>query len=165
MPWVIDRTGHIDSYNKNSNMGRKHPSFMKGMIMAQAQMERPQSTRLFVKFGATAALAILLNTPLQAQETVVQGKVQRSDIIQERVAYADLNLREQPNQLILVSRVKKAANRVCNIIYQGEPPMEVFQSGCRRKTYSDAKPQIELAIANAQNGKQIAMSFVVARSH
>lgn len=132
--------------------------------MTQIQTERPKIAHLLVKSGAIMALAISTATPLMAQDTIVQGKVQRSDLVQERVAYADLNLREQPSQLILISRVKKAATRVCRIIYQGEHPLALFESRCPYKTYSDAKPQIDLAIANARNGKQIAMSFVVARS-
>lgn len=132
--------------------------------MTNVQTDRPTIARLLVKFSATMTLAISIATPLQAQDTVVEGKFQQTDVVQERVAYADLNLREQPNQLILISRVKKAAKRVCNIIYRGEHPMAVFESRCPHKTYTDAKPQIESAIANAQNGKQVAMSFVVARS-
>lgn len=132
--------------------------------MTQRLYIRSENPRLSIKIGTTIALAITIGMPLQAQETVVEGKVQRSDLIQERVAYNDLDLREQPNQLILISRVRKAAGRVCDIIYRGEHPMAKFESRCPQRTYINAKPQIDLAFANAQNGKQIAMSFVVARS-
>ena len=137
---------------------------MKGIMMTQIKTERPHTAHLFIKFSAAMALAISTGTPLQAQDTVVEGKAQRSDLVQETVAYSDLNLREQPSQLILISRVKKAAGRVCSRIYHGEHPTVILESRCPYKTYSDAKPQIDLAIANAQNGKQVAISFVVARS-
>ena len=137
---------------------------MKDMMMTQVQTERPHIARLFIKIGATVALAISTATPVQAQDTVVQGKVQRSDVVQERVGYADLNLREQPNQLILIKRVKKAAMRVCNILYRAEGPMAVFESRCPHRTYHGAKPQIDLAIANSQNCRQVAISFVVSRN-
>lgn len=122
------------------------------------------TTLLSIRSGVALAMAMSIGTPLSAQDTVVEGKAQRSDLVQERVAYSDLNLREQPSQLILISRVKKAAGRVCNIIYRGEHPMVKFESRCPYKTYRDAKPQIDMAIANAQNGRQVAISFVVARS-
>ena len=137
---------------------------MKDIIMTHIQTERPQTARLLIKFGATMALAISTAIPLQAQDTVVEGKVQRSDVVERKVGYADLNLREQPNQLILISRVKKAAGEVCDILYRGEAPILKFHSRCPQTTYKNAKPQIDLAIANAQNGKRVAISLVVARS-
>lgn len=132
--------------------------------MTQLQTEWTGTARPLVKFGAVMAFAILFGAPMQAQDTIVEGKFQRSDLVQERVAYADLNLREQPNQLILASRVRKAANRVCDVIYRGQHPIVKIESRCPQKTYKDAKPQIDLAIANALNGKHVALNFVVARS-
>lgn len=132
--------------------------------MTQLYPARSNSANLGTKVGVTMALAMSICTPLQAQDTVVKGNVQRSDIVQQSVAYADLNLREQQSQLMLFSRVRKAANRVCDIVYRGQHPLAKFESRCTQRTYSDAKPQVDLAIANAQNGKQVAMSFTVARS-
>ncbi len=132
--------------------------------MTQIQTAHSNTTSLFIKFGATIALAMAVGTTLQAQDTVVEGNVQRSDVVQESVDYADLNLRDKQNQMVLISRVRKAAGRVCNILYRGRSAMEKFESRCPQRTYSDTKPQIDLAIASAHNGKQIAISFVVARS-
>jgi UrcA family protein len=137
---------------------------MKGNTMTQKSTVRSNAAGKLIKFGATMAMAVLIGTPLQAQDTIVEGNVQRGEVVQERVAYSDLNLSEQPNQIILISRVRKAAGRVCNILYRGENPRVKFESRCPQKTYTNAKPQIDLAIANAQNGKRVAMTVVIARS-
>lgn len=133
-------------------------------MMTLSKTERSKIATLSVKTGAAIALALAIGTPVQAQDTVVEGKYQPSALIQERVAYADLNLREEPGQLILVSRVKKAAGRVCDIIYRGQHPIMKFESRCSYKTFRDAKPQIDTAIANAENGRHVAMTLVVGRS-
>ena len=151
------------SPKRMSIKGRKHPLQMKDNMMTQIQTEHSNTARLLFKLSATMALAISIGTSLQAQETVVKGNV-RSDLVQQRVATTGLNLSELPSQLILISRVKRASDRVCNIIHHGEHPMAKFESRCTQKIYSDAKPQIDLAIANAQTGKQVAISLVVARS-
>lgn len=132
--------------------------------MAQKQNVRSNVARLSIKLGVSLALTIAICTPLAAQDTVVEGKAQRSGTIEERVGYADLNLRDQQNQTVLISRVKKAADRVCDVIYRSYSSIEKFNSRCPHKTYRDTKPQIDFAIANAQNGKRIATSLVVARS-
>lgn len=90
-------------------------------------------------------------------------KPQRDGLVQERVSYADLNLRFKENQQVLISRVKGASTRVCNILYDGNRFGE-FASRCPQVVYRNARPQINLAIANARNGKQVAMSFVIAPS-
>ena len=110
-----------------------------------------------LKLAAVVALTISTTTPLFAQGTVVEGKAKRSDIVEERVSYSDLNLTNEQNQLVLISRVKKAANKVCDIIYRNEHPMIKFESQCPQKTFRNAKPQIDLAIAGAQNGTRVAI--------
>lgn len=118
---------------------------------------RPDAASLSLKLGAVLALAITATTPLFAQGTVVEGKAKRSDVVEERVRYADLNLMNEQNQMILISRVKKAANKVCDIIYRGQHPILKFESRCPQKTFRDAQPQIDLAIAGAQTGTRVAI--------
>lgn len=151
------------SPKRMSIKGRKHPLQMKDDMMTQIQTEDSNTARMFFTLSATMALALSIGTSLQARETVVKGKAS-SDLVQQRVATSDLNLTELPSQSILVSRVKKASNRVCNIIHRGQHSMAKFESHCTQRIYSDAKSQIDLAIANAQTGKQVAINLVVARS-
>ncbi len=123
----------------------------------------PTTTLRPIKSGAALAMAISIVMPLSAQDTVVEGKAQRSNTVEARVSYADLDLGNQQNQLLLVSRVRKAAVKLCDIVYHGYAPIEKFSSRCPQNTYRDAKPQIDLAIANAQNGSRVAINLVVAR--
>lgn len=105
---------------------------------------------------------VAVTTPLAAQDTIVEGTPQRSNYVEERVVFADLDLRNRDNQQILISRVMQASGRVCDVVYQGVSPIVKFRERCEQRSYRDTKPQIDLAIANARNGRQVAMSFVVA---
>lgn len=126
---------------------------------------RLRTGRLYTTLGCCITLAITATAPLFAQDTVVQGKVKRSDEVEQRVSYTDLDLENQSNQLILISRVKKAAGKVCDIIYQGQAPMMKFESGCTYEVYRNAKPQIDMAIANAGSGTRVAINLTAKRGH
>jgi len=119
-------------------------------------------THLSIKSGAALAMAMSIVTPLSAQDTVVEGKAHPSDIVEARVGYTDLDLRNEQSQLLLISRVRKAAGSICNIINHGDRSIAQY-SGCRRNIYLDAKPQIDSAIANAQNSSRVAINLVVSR--
>lgn len=116
---------------------------------------------LSIPLGITLAL-VTVATPLAAQDTIVEGTPQRSNYFEERVGFADLDLRNRDNQQILVSRVIQASGRVCDNVYRGVSPIVKFRERCVQRSYRYTKPQIDLAIANARNGRQVAMSFVVA---
>lgn len=133
--------------------------------MTQMFNLRLRTGRLYTTLGVFMTVAITAAGPLLAQGTVVQGKAQRSDLIERRVSYADLDLENQSNKLVLVSRVKKAARQVCDIIHSGEPVMMIFESGCTDEVYRNAKPQIDLAIANAGGGARVAINLTVKRSN
>ncbi len=109
-----------------------------------------------LKIGTIFALAASITTPLFAQDTVVEGKAKRSDVVERRISYSDLDLTSSQNQLVLVSRVRKAASKVCDILYHGQSPMMKFETRCPQSVYREAKPQIDLAIANAGNGTRVA---------
>jgi UrcA family protein len=136
---------------------------MEGIIMTLVQSFRSGAVGLSVPIGLVLALAAT-STQLAAQDTIVEGTPQRSNTVQERVDYADLDLRDRDNQVVLVSRVKKASGRVCDIVYKRESPVVKFNGRCPQRTYRDAKPQIDVAIANARDGRRVAISFVVAAS-
>lgn len=131
--------------------------------MTLKQTVRTSSANRMTRAGIILTL-VAITAPLAAQDTIVEGSPRRSNDVQESVNYADLDLRNQSNQQMLISRVRQASNRVCDIVLRGESPMVKFTSHCPQRTYRDAKPQIDLAIANAQNGKRVAISFVVAAS-
>jgi len=133
--------------------------------MTQMKNLMPRTGRLYVTLGVCMTLALTATAPLFAQDTVVEGKAQRSNVIEERVPYTDLNLENRSNQLVLISRVKKAAGKVCDIIHRGETLMMKFESGCTYKVYRNAKPQIDMAIANAGSGTNVAINLTAKRSN
>ncbi len=134
---------------------------MEGNIMTLKQTVRYNAASFSIPLGITLAL-VAVTAPLAAQDTIVEGAPQRSNYVEEKVGFADLDLRNQSNQQMLISRVRQASDRVCDVIYRGESPIVKFNGRCVQRTYRDAKPQIDLAIANARNGRQVAISFVVA---
>lgn len=133
--------------------------------MTKVKNLRLRVGRLYTTLGVCVTVAITATAPLFAQGTVVQGKAQRSDLIERRVSYADLDLENQSNQLVLISRVKKAAGKVCDIIYEGHAPMMKFESGCTYEVYRNAKPQIDMAIANAGSGARVAINLTAKRGN
>lgn len=137
---------------------------MEGIIMTLKQIVPISPVNRTIRAGIILTL-VAIPVPVAARETIVEGSPsQRSNLLQERVEYADLDLRNQSNQRMLMSRVRHASNRVCDIAFRGESPMVKFTSRCPQRIYRESKPQIDLAIANAQNGKRVAVSFVVAAS-
>ena len=131
--------------------------------MTLRQTVRTSSANRIIRAGIILTL-VATTTPLAAQDTIVEGSPRRSNNVQERVSYVDLDLRNQSNQQMLMSRVRQASNRVCDIVLRGQSPIAKFTNRCPQRTYREAKPQINLAIANAQNGKRVAISFVIAAS-
>jgi UrcA family protein len=110
-----------------------------------------------LSFVAAATMA----APLAAQDTLVKGRFIPKDQVQERVGFGDLDLREISNQKVLVSRVRQAARNVCDEVLKDELQEEKFYSRCPQTSFKNAKPQITRAIANAQNGRSVAMNLVV----
>jgi UrcA family protein len=109
----------------------------------------------------TFAVAATIATPLAAQDTLVKGRIIPKDQVEERVGFGDLDLREISDQKMLVSRVRQAARNVCDEVTKDDLWEEKYYSQCPRRSFKNAKPQIERAIANAQNGRSVAMNFVV----
>lgn len=124
------------------------------------------STALRQSAKSVTVLVLSLSTAqaVFAQDTVVQGKAHRTDVVEQRVRYSDLDLKYPHNQLVLVSRVKKAANKVCDVIYRGQAPMMKFESGCTQTVYRNAKPQIAMAINNAGSDTRVAIVLTTTRN-
>ncbi len=107
----------------------------------------------------------LVAAPLAAEEPVtVTGQPQ----LQERVSFADLDLRQWSAQQMLKRRVYRAAEKVCA---QAEGPLADSSLGygswflsappCTELTYKDARPQIASAVQRAKAGQQLAALAVV----
>ena len=113
-----------------------------------------------------ALAAALVVAPLAAEQPMT---VTGQSMAQERVSFADLDLRQSGAQQTLRIRVKRASDRVCR---QAEGPFpDVGVSGfgrddpsltCTDLTYADARPQLRAAIDRAKSGQQLAaMTFVI----
>ena len=110
-----------------------------------------------------ALAAAFVAAPLAAQEpTVVTGK--HRPAYQERVSFADLDLRRRSAQQTLKRRVYRAADRVCRQA-EGPLPSNSFGLGspltCTDLTYRAARPQIVTAIGMARSGQQLAAATFV----
>ena len=110
-----------------------------------------------------ALAAVFAAAPLAAEEaTVVTGE--RQPVYQERVSYADLDLRQGSARQALKVRVFHAADRLCTQA-EGTMPFSGIGLGssqsCTDLTYQDTKPQINAAIARARAGQQLAAMAVV----
>ena len=94
--------------------------------------------------------------------TMIIAKPGMADTGQQSVVVhtADLNLANKDGQLSLQRRVAHAVKSVCgdadirNLIAMKE------MSACRSIAMSGAKPQMELAIANARRGRSLASNDV-----
>ena len=107
-----------------------------------------------------ALAAALVAAPLAADEPMT---VTGQPLYQERVSFADLDLRNGSAQQALKRRVHNASERVC---IEAEGPFNanvgyMDQPSCTEATYADARPQIRTAIGRAKAGLQLATSLVV----
>jgi UrcA family protein len=106
--------------------------------------------------------AALVAVPLAAQESVT---VTGQPVLQERVSYADLDLRGGSARQTLKVRVYRAADRLCALA-DGPFPNNQFGLGsaptCAELTYADAQPQIRAAIDRANSRQpEMATNLVV----
>ena len=109
--------------------------------------------------------AAFVAAPLIADEPMT---VTGQQFYQERVSFADLDLRSGWAQQTLRRRVDNASERVCRDAYGPFTDTDFVPSGrinagmtCASLTYRDARPQIRVAIARAKAGLQLATSLVV----
>jgi UrcA family protein len=107
---------------------------------------------------------VLLTAPLFAEEPmIVRGHQQK--VYQERVGFADLDLRQSHDQRTLKTRVRNASERVC-LKAEGPFPEYGFALSkdasltCADLTYNNAKSQISSAIQGVEAGRQVAMALV-----
>jgi UrcA family protein len=104
-------------------------------------------TRTFVTLGLACALAA---TPaLAAPET--QSKV---------VRFADLDLTTQAGEQALRGRIARAAALVCGEADLRDLRATSLIDACRVSAMANAAPQMQVAIANARNGKAYAVNTV-----
>lgn len=96
--------------------------------------------------GVTASLLVGATTTQAAQNrpVVVYGELQQANI--EHVAYGDLNLAASADRKTLFSRVGSAVRNVCNFDAVG---IASDYRTCARLAWKDARPQIDTALAKA----------------
>lgn len=95
-----------------------------------------------------AALALFVaSAPADAKEVTVLGQIP-ADQLTERVSYADLDLATSYGVEKLTFRVRGAVNRVCAPLDQRATFSE--HGECRSYAWSGARPQMQQAVARAQ---------------
>lgn len=103
-----------------------------------------------------AISAMLAAAPLVAEQPVVVTGRQAEPVYQERVSFADLDLRNLTSQQQFRARVHDAAERVCvQAVGRFEPRLSglSMESTCASRTYRIARPQIVAAIHRATSGQ------------
>lgn len=101
--------------------------------------------------------------PAIGQDNLVVRGEPEQEVFQERVSYAELDLRNGGDQRTLRRRVSAASERVCR---QAVGPLPDYGIGwgpeagmtCVDLTKKDAQPQIRSAIRRAKAGEQLAVS-------
>ena len=107
---------------------------------------------MFARLGTAAAAAALTALLIPAahamDETIVEANVVRTTA---NISYADLNLAKAADVAELQARVRRAATNIC--IDRGTRDLARTMNGleCRSTAIENAKPQIALAVANANN--------------
>lgn len=126
------------------------------------------TTRFYIAPPLLALAAAFVAVPLAAEQpTVVTGE--RQAVYQERVSFADLDLRNGSGQRMLKWRVHRASESVCiqavGLIEANlpGPSWRGNEPSCTVQTYAAAKPQIAAAIDRAESGRQMALSLTVSR--
>jgi UrcA family protein len=108
--------------------------------------------------GVTASLLVgATTTQAQNRPVVVYGESQRVNI--ERVPYGDLNLTASADRKTLYGRVGNAVRNVCNFDAIG---IANDYRTCAGLSWKDARPQIEAALAKADQLAANGQSSVVA---
>jgi UrcA family protein len=102
-------------------------------------------------------LLVLATAPLTAQEPVT---VPDQPVVQEKVSFADLDLRNSQAQRQLESRVRHASHRVCRqsegtFADLGVPRIARYDPTfiCPDLTYNEARPKIHAAFDRAKAGQ------------
>ena len=72
------------------------------------------------------------------------------DVPTRYVSYRDLDLRSSSGEKILVRRVGLAVKHVCSEAL-GPSPIYYADVGCRRDSWSDARPQIDRAVRRSRD--------------
>ena len=98
--------------------------------------------------SAVPAFAKNGNAPL----TVTGTQAEDPDTI--RVSYSDLNLTNATDADVLRARVRRAARRACDAIYDGAMLSQTW--GCLDNVRNVANPQIAAAIERAGSGQNLA---------
>lgn len=113
---------------------------------------------------AIAAIAVCTG-PAQAQnnhDTIIATGRHMSEVTQQSiiVRYSDLNLRDDAGAKKLGSRVRTAAEDVCNVEALQIPSLAAVSRSCFRTTLIHANQDVAYAIDRARSGQQVASNDV-----
>ena len=96
---------------------------------------------------ASIAATLVLAGPVSAQG---------NDSAISEVRYGDLDLKNDADVARLHRRIDGAARQLCGDTDSRNLKMSLAISACRKAALTDAGPKVELAIANARSGHELA---------
>ncbi|MET0272556.1 MAG: UrcA family protein [Phenylobacterium sp.] len=117
-----------------------------------ADRRAPRQSRSGVaRTAVTGVLLTLAVIPCLAPAGAAQAAAQADDHGPRslRVAYGDLNLRGPEGRMVLKRRVSQAARQVCVLSNPETLSVDLRRTACVRHALSQARPQVEAAIAAA----------------
>lgn len=115
-----------------------------GLMIAGAVVAAPQTEEAIAEIVVTAP-RLLVKKVKGPHPTAGQEEVS----VSLKVAYADLDLKQEANREVLDGRVKDAAKQICADLDELVPATASLNRDCVATTVAKAKPQIDLALAKA----------------
>ena len=111
-----------------------------------------QPEKLISLLAACALVAggVAMVAPAVAKDKPVVVTAPPTDVPTRYVSYRDLDLRNSGDEKILVKRVGSAVRMVCSESL-GPTPHFYANVGCRRDSWSRARPQIERAVQRSRD--------------
>ena len=122
------------------------------MLVSKAFTSRAVAT------AASLASVVLVSAPVAAKEVTVRHRVLAQDRLTEIVSYADLDLASADGVKRLTTRVGSAVRNVC--APHLERPAINGYGECKSYAWNGARPQMDLAVARAQQIAQTGVSAI-----
>jgi UrcA family protein len=119
----------------------------------------PKETAMIIKSktlliaAAVASIATGTAAGAQGRDVTVLAPTLPSDVLVQVVRYGDLNLSSPAGQARLESRVRSAVDNVCPAGFAIDLNAASQSNACKIAAYSDARSQMDQAIAQAGSGR------------
>ena len=120
-------------------------------------MTTPQKSAS-VSIAAATILALTASANVASAKDVTVVAAPPADILSEHVSYADLDLATRSGVQVLNARVGGAVYRVCSPLDQRSTFSE--HATCRSIAWNGAKPQMDQAVARAQQIASVGTSSI-----